>query len=116
MPPISNEVIIAAIGAFTALTTAFFAYLTVRLGQVKKLVDGTATLLAEQTRKNTEKALEVTEQRVAEAGEGNIENIQNIAANTKAIAELKEVSSETMTENTKEIASNTREIADNTTK
>lgn len=96
MPPITNEVLIAAIGAFTTLVTVFFAYLTVRLQQVKKLVDGTATLLAAQTRKDTEKALEVTEQRVANAEEGN--------------------ANKSTTENTKEIAANTREIADNTTK
>lgn len=94
--PISNEVLIAAISAFATISIAFFAYLTAKLREVKKLVDGTATLLAAQTQKNTEKALEVTEQRVAEAKEGN--------------------ANESMTENTKEIASNTREIANNTTK
>lgn len=110
MPAISNEVLIAAIGAFTTIVTAFLAFLTIKVQQVKKLVDGTATLLAAQTQKDTERALEVTERRVEAAGSGAI------ATNTKAIEELKKTTEQgsEVAKNTAEIAEHTSEIAENT--
>jgi len=66
---VSNEVLIAAIGAATTIISAFLAYLTAKVSHVTKLVNSAASLLAEQTRQDTLAAQERTDKLVKEAKE-----------------------------------------------
>jgi len=78
---VSNEVIIAAIGAATTIICAILAYMTNRIRHVTKLVNSAAATLAAQTAANTAAALaqtrsdtivalERSDKLVAEAKEG----------------------------------------------
>jgi hypothetical protein len=62
---ISNEIVIAGIGAATTIITAYLAYLTRKVEQVHKVVNSAATALALQVTKDKAIALKLSEDEAA---------------------------------------------------